>query len=182
MTVIKKTHKAKKTTNNKHTSLSNTKLPERPYKWHEDYFDLFTFRKIPLPEIYFERLAKELVTWVDSTKEALAVKEFRNLKKISHDVWNDWLHKFPALKSANTYAIEVMGERREKILITRDPSSISFMMPHYDKDWKDMTDWRSNLKKEAETQKENKTIILERLESGELKQIVEAKPVLNEEV
>ncbi len=182
MTTPKKTHKTKKTTHNNNASPENTKSTDKPYKWHEDYYDIVTFRTIPLSEAYFDRLAKELVAWVDSHKEVLTIKEFRNIKKILPQVWDEWLKKFPELRAAQEYALSVMGERREKMLIARDASAITFMMPHYDKDWKEAVEWRNNLKKELEATKENKTIVIEQLATGEFKQLSEHKPIINEEV
>ena len=100
-----------------------------------------------------ERLANELVDWAYNNPYALRINDFLQTKGIERDVWDDWRHKYPDLAAANRMALMVLGNRRERGLMERkfEPGSTNFMMPHYDKDWREMIVWKSDLSKKEDT-------------------------------
>lgn len=60
----------------------------------------------------------------------------------------DWVGLYPEIKMAYNEAISAIADRREIKALKRevDASVVMPMMPHYDRDWKEMTEWRSRLK------------------------------------
>jgi len=176
-----KKSKAKKVNTITRSLGDNAEREEKKYEWIEDCFDLNSFKMKPISMGYLKKLAEDLLKWVDSDRDALLIKEYINAKKINMADYYRWKERCPELQRSHDYVLAVLGERREKGLISRklEPTSVTFMMPHYCKEWKNQVEWRNNLRKEVEATKESKTIILERLDSNDLQPIAQVKPDTN---
>lgn len=122
--------------------------------WLEDYLDLFTFKMKPVTEAFIERLAQELILWVDDEKEArkrLKISQFYGYKKIPKEAFYRWIRKHPNLEEAYKYAMYSLGDRREIGVALREyDASVLKVMPLYDADWKDIEKWRASIKAETE--------------------------------
>jgi len=164
-----------KTSHNKNNSLENSSRAISTSKWLEDYPELYTNRLSPISEAFMDRLAQDLIKWVEGDQKALMIREFIALKRLDQVSYNGWVKKYDFLGRAHAYAKLILGIRREKGIINRtlEPTWTAFMMPNYDQDWKEMTQWRESLKKDAASDSKAKVCIMERLEDGELKQIVQ---------
>lgn len=129
-----------------------TQPRDRDYSpWLEDYLDCFTFSYVPVTEAFINRISKELLDWAQNDPEALKMSEFFNKKRIPRNTWDAW-SRYPTFKAARALAVEALGNRREKGAIAKkfDPTTINFMMPMYDAEWKAQVEWRAKLKAESE--------------------------------
>lgn len=139
---------------------------DRDYSpWLEDYLDCFTFKYKPVTQAFIDRISKELVEWAQNDHEALKLSEFFNKKRIPRNTWDAW-SRYPEFKAARSIAVEALGNRREKGAITRkfDAGTVNFMMPMYDKDWREQTEWRAKLKAESEQAPIPQTVIFKNFE------------------
>lgn len=139
---------SKPITSKKETS-KNTALSEK---------DIFFFKRVPVSDEYLQKLAFELVHWALNDEKALKITQFRTARFICRDVWERWMARCPELSDANSFALEVIGDRREMGGLERrlDSSIVSYTMPHYDPAWKELVAWKSALKeKERDQQAQN---------------------------
>ena len=134
---------------NKRQVSKNTALSEK---------DIFFFKRVPVSDEYLQKLAFDLVHWALNDEKALKVTQFRTARFICRDVWERWMARCPELSDANSFALEVIGDRREMGGLERrlDSSIVSYTMPHYDPAWKELVAWKSALKeKERDQQAQN---------------------------
>lgn len=122
-----------------------------PYKTvFEEYLDLFTFEKRPVTKEFKNMFFEKFLRWAREDEEALKPSQFWNKEGVfQKDVykWRDSDEKY-----AHIYAtiLQILGNRRELLGLKRkmDPGMVMFTMPHYDKDWKELVEWRTKIKQE----------------------------------
>jgi len=101
-----------------------------------------------------EKMARKMIDWAEQTEDAVTLEEFyRSIGMLSQD-FCDLAHKYPILEKALQYTRMIIGDRREKGMITRkyDAGSVAYMMPHYSNNWKEIVAWRSSLKQSEGSQ------------------------------
>ena len=134
----------------------------------EDYRDLLTREMKPCTPLFLELLAEDMVKWSDSS-DALKLTQFFQSRHIdmanlysNKDKKNGWLDKNEYLKEAHQYVMSVLGTRREIGALKReyDASMVRTTMPHYDKTWKELEEWRSKLKEPTESG--DKIVVIEK--------------------
>lgn len=118
----------------------------------EDYRDMQTMEMKPCSSLFLERLAEDMIKWVDESEDNLLISEFFHSRKINMQNLYRWLPKSEVLQEAHAHVMTRLGIRREKGAIKKeyDSAMIRTTMPHYDKVWKDMEEWRSKLKEDKE--------------------------------
>lgn len=112
---------------------------ESQSRYVEGYKDLFTLKFKPVKKEFIERLALDLIAWVDAEKleRRLKVSEFFRIKKIPRKTYYRWAEKYEDLKEAHEYAMLTLGDKREIGAIVRDyaEASVFRRMHAYDPDW-----------------------------------------------
>lgn len=123
--------------------------------------EFFFFKEIPVSDDYLSILAQEYATWACDNHEAYKASEFRTLKKIPGSTWMSWLERNENLMTAHLFVLEVIGNRREIGALTKklDSSIVSFTMPHYDSEWKQLVEWRSSLREKEKKQEASNFVI-----------------------
>ena len=115
-----------------------------------DFYNWSTMSKQVASEVWAEKTAMELIEWAETRNgtSSLTLNEFYVFKGLDRETFQDLTEKFPVLKKARAYARGILGNKRENGLIHKrlDPTSVAFMMPHYDPDWKAIVEWRASLK------------------------------------
>jgi hypothetical protein len=114
----------------------------------DEYFDLGCFKQRPVSERYIDRLAEELVKWARDDEEALKLSQFLIKNGIGDSDFYRFLDRNAKLKQAHAFALEAIGNRREIGALKRklDSNMVFASMPHYDKDWRYLTEWKAKLK------------------------------------
>lgn len=133
----------KRTFNNKEVKIS---------PWLEDYLDCFTFQYRPVTEAFINRISTELVTWAKTDEKALKVRPFFSNKGIAQDTYNKWRKKYPTFTAAYNLALAIIGDRREHGAVERklDGTVVTYMMHHYDPEWRAAREFHNALKKDAQ--------------------------------
>jgi hypothetical protein len=128
----------------------------------EEYYNYNSQRLIPITKETLERLARNAEQWSINNDRAFKVKQFMVEQGIAETTWRRWCKICPRLKEANDNMKTVIGCRREVGVIERkyEPGSIIAMMPHYDDDWKDNAEWKSNLSKKEDDSKGGETFVV----------------------
>jgi hypothetical protein len=171
---IKKRSKSSKKPYYSANSIESSSRAISTSKWLEDYPELYTNRLSPISEAFINRLAEDLIKWVEGDEKALMIREFIALKKLDQVTYNVWVKKYQYLGRAHAYAKLILGIRRERGLLNRtlEPTWTAFMMPFYDSEWKEIAEWRNNMRKEVAAVEAQKVVIMDQLKTGEYREIV----------
>lgn len=155
--------KKAKTTNN---SISKDKVTKTCTPWIEDYLNVRSMRMHPVTQAFIEDLCKELVAWalddeLKRFKQPLMIAQFYTRHGIPRRTFYKWCKDFPQLDEAYEFAKEVMAARRETGAIIKeyDTSTIAFMQPHYSPEWKDMLEYKAELKAKHESQSQGNVLV-----------------------
>lgn len=137
MTAIKKTIRKQNV-----GSQQNNKTPKVHYLLRPMYDPT-------LPEI--ERLATDLVDW-SKEETSLRLNDFAPTREIARSTFWAWVEKWPILKEAVEDARLTIAGRREIGGLTGKYNAglISHSMYIYDKDWKEMYEWKAKLAKKED--------------------------------
>jgi len=120
-----------------------------------DYEWAFSFRQIPVSQDYLKHLACELAYWADTNEDALVFSEFFHDRKprIPKQSFYEWVKKNQFLADAHKYALEAIGNRREKGALKKklDANTVIKSMPIYSEEWKELNEWYGKMKTENES-------------------------------
>lgn len=137
--------------------------PEQEAKIPPVYLDMLTFSKKIVNEQWAIEVAKRLITWVHTTPGAIKINEFLVLQGIPRESFDNFMLRYKVLKDANKYAREVLGNTRERNILSGDwqTNPGMFMMGVYDPDWHNEMLRRDDVKlKQNKTSVEDLTGIL----------------------
>lgn len=117
--------------------------------WDEQYLCMFTLRQKPICDAVLEKWAAELLDWAKNCDDALKISQWCTLKGLSTMDLYRFCQRNQVLASAHQRAKEILGDRREMGALKKkyDTTLTAFMMPHYDKDWKEMAEWKAKINK-----------------------------------
>lgn len=128
------------------------------------YDDIFFLREKPLTEAVAIRLAHEILEWSINNSKAFKIRQFCTEKRLSRHTFKDLRDRFPVLQRAVEEAKDIIGDRREIGALegNLNVGMVMYKMPFYDKDWRDMAEWRASLqaKSQAAATQESKTVFV----------------------
>jgi len=126
------------------------------------YVDMYTLKQMPIAITFLEKLAEELTAWVRKNNRAYKITQFLEEKGIDRTTFQRWMTRCPKLAIANSYAVMVLGNRREAGMIEKRfaEHSTMFAMPMYDEDWMNMHKFHAELRKKEEEKRQNITIVI----------------------
>lgn len=107
----------------------------------EEYLDTKTFTRKIANAMWAERVAHELVEWIDAPREdgkqPIKLTEFFREKGIYHRDFHRLSKQYEILAQAADYALRALGDIRERNVLENkwNPTAGMFMMGHYDEDW-----------------------------------------------
>ena len=129
---------------------------------YEDYRDMLTMEMRCCTDLYLQNLAADMVKWVDESPDNLCLGDFFHSRGIAIKNLYSWLPKSEELRDAHEFVMTRLGSKRERGAIKKeyDSAMIRTTMPHYDKIWKEMEEWRSKLKEAGESG--DKVVVIER--------------------
>jgi hypothetical protein len=136
---------------NKKKITHNTTPVKRAVRIVDVYRDIITGLEKPVSDAHIERLASDWIAW-SNKEDSLRVTDFFLEMNIHNGIVYRWLEKFPVLKEAHTLVMQRLASRREKGALTRkyDPNTIERYQPLYDKDYRDIVEWRASLRDKSE--------------------------------
>ena len=109
----------------------------------DSYLDTCTFSRKIVTANWADRVAKELVMWINQPrekgKEPSKITEFLREKGIYHGDFYRLSQQYEILRQATDYALQALGDIRERNLLENvwNTNVGMFMMGHYDKDWRE---------------------------------------------
>lgn len=137
---------------------------KRPYKLIDEYYSFITFKREPLSDRGLDRLCDELLDWAKNGEHCCRIMEFRILKGIGIEKWEEWLVKFPSLAQAEKEARQILGIQRYKKASNRETSEgiFKFLQYRYDDEWKKADEYHNEQKRKLleKTNTEPTTIIV----------------------
>jgi hypothetical protein len=123
-----------------------------------DYYqNIFTNMTIPVSEQYIARLSQDLIKWAVEDDEALKLTQFfRKIGMYSRTFYR-WCEKYPVLQRARVVATEAIGDRREILALKNKLNSgmVMSQMAKYDESWKNLEQWRADLRAKAQQKHES---------------------------
>ena len=152
------------TSTKKEQNAVSVKKSEVKIVYLDEWKNFTTHEKNLLTTGTAERLARELVAWARGDENALKVSQFLEMNGISRRTWNRWVQKYEVFSDAYDYALMCIGNRREVGVMTRkfDSQSTSFMMLHYDEDWREAMSMKAKLSSPEGLSTGQKFVVLEK--------------------
>ncbi len=112
----KKPQKALK--ENLHSIIKKEKVTKSATNY-DDYYCVYSFKQVPITNAFKERLAEELVKWIDDPlSEPIKISEFFLKKGISRGSFYRWVGTNKALAAAHEYTMERLANIRERAALT----------------------------------------------------------------
>jgi hypothetical protein len=128
----------------------------------DEYRCLNSWKMTPVTQSFIQRMTEELVRWAKEDPAALKLDQWQVDNGICDETRDRWLEQYPLFKKAWQQAKKALGIRRENGAINNqyNASMIAPMMAHYDKNWKDMAEWRATLKGNVENKSERMIVVI----------------------
>jgi len=129
-----------------HSNIASEVLPNKACNY-EDYLDMFSFKRKPVPLAFLLEIAQKVIKWAQE-EESLKMDQFLIKYGIEQSDMDRWRDRCPELKDAWKFAKMIIGTRRELGALTGklDRSIVAFTMPVYCREWKEQAEWRAKLK------------------------------------
>lgn len=139
---------------------SNNTKPD--YKF-DHYKSLHTWHETPVNDAWKDNLAQELFLWARDDEDAYKMSQFYLNKGINNRDFSRWCDTHENLKIAKEAALVLIGNRREIGGLKKrlDTNIVMSSMAKYDTEWKELAEWRAQLKSESENKSETKIIVME---------------------
>lgn len=137
----------------------NSTDPKGRFRIVDLYPELLSGVQKPIPEMYLEKLANDWIEW-SKLEDSLRATDFFLEINIHNGIVYRWLGMHPVLKEAHTIVMQRLASRRERGAINRkyDAGTIDRYQPLYDKEYKEIVEWRASLRDKNE--ESNGTIIV----------------------
>jgi len=158
-------------------SIKHTKtIVSEPCKWLEDYRDYVSWEMKPLTNNLMKQICIDIVQWC-KRDDVLTIDGFFLSKNMDPNFGYQWSQKYPDFKEAFTFAKRMIAFRRENKSLVREVDSAfaEKMMPYYNQDWKDMAEWRAQLKAKADAEQNQKANVIVLAELDYKKKIEDGK-------
>lgn len=133
---------------------SMKKKSPRKIRIYDYYTDVLEMKEKPISIAKIEKLGENLFKWALEDEDAFKVRSFFTKQSIGGDDIKRWRGRSPKFDKAYKMALELIGDRREigGLKRTFDSSIVVQSMPHYDPDWRELAQWRSNLRAQEKEQ------------------------------
>lgn len=148
---------------------SMDEITGKPYVF-EEYTNFLDFKKHPVSEQFIEHFGQKLLHWATRSDDAYKLSQFLILEGVSTTTFERWSERVPVLKECQAAALTAIGNRREIGGLTNklNASLVASTMPHYDKTWKKLVEWKEKLKQKEEAKNETRIVIMERSPNSDL--------------
>jgi len=134
-----------------------TKNPEgkgvKPFTF-ESFTDVFTLKEVAYSEAFIDQMAQDLANWAANDETALSLTQFFSKRGICRATLYRWIEKYPYMKQAHKFALEVIGARRDVGCLTKkyDGGYGKETLPLYSEDYKAWVLEKAKLKDETMAQ------------------------------
>lgn len=146
----------------KNSSMKKNDNKKPSYKF-DHYKSLHTWQDTPVTDNWKDQLAQDLFLWARDNEEAYKMSQFYLAKGINNRDFARWCETHEHLKMAKEAALVLIGNRREIGGLKKrlDATIVLTSMAKYDPEWKELAEWRAQLKSESENKSETKIIVME---------------------
>lgn len=136
---------------------------DKPAYKFDHYKSLHTWSDTPVNDAWKDQLAQELYQWSRDDEDAYKLSQFYLSRGINNRDFTRWCQEHENLKEAREAALALIGNRREIGGLKKklDTNIVLSSMSRYDLDWKELAEWRAQLKSESENKSETKIIVME---------------------
>lgn len=131
--------------------LSKENSVRKPLKtFHEEYFDLYRGKIVPISKDWIEGLGSELWNGVQNG-DFITIAEFCSKKGIHRSSFNRWINKYETLKLYYDAAKEFMGAQRFRGMATNkyNYKVIGHTQHNYDHEWEEANKYHAALKEQT---------------------------------
>jgi hypothetical protein len=116
--------------------------------WSE-YEDVFSMSTKQVNDAFIDALAKRLVRWSQHAR-SISIVQFLAKEGIPQSTYHHWQKRNKNLKMANEHAKNAIASRLSEGAIFADSGmrehAAAFMLPHYDKDYRQQVEWRAKIR------------------------------------
>jgi hypothetical protein len=130
------------------TTQPSTRVAAKPKLPSFQRFDFGSWRDQPISQGYLEERALEIIEWAEKDENALKLTQFYIKHRWYEADVSEWRKRCDNFDKALLYAKMVIGTRRELGGLRGDLSEgmVTRAMPIYDKEHKELEEWRASLK------------------------------------
>ncbi len=147
------------------TPHSNTKDEKESNRgsFNDDYYCVFSFKKIPVNDAIKREYARQLRQWIKDTPDAFKLSEFYLGRGLSSNSFYRWIKNNEEMAEAYQYVKEILGNKRELGAALKngpyDPSMIKPTMGHYCPIWREEQERAAALTKKEDSAAANAEVI-----------------------
>lgn len=136
----------------------------RKAQWFDEYHDCKTLLMRPVSDVYLDKLAIELIEWVDASPNNLVLKQFTLAKGIPYMDYLRFVDRHENLKIAHQQALHALGVKREVGALTKvyESGMAIKALPMYDEAWKENLAWHASLNKNQVNETKQTIVVLEK--------------------
>lgn len=129
---------------------------------YDQYIDFGSFKEKPVSEAFIEHLGQELVEWAIQDEDALKITQFFTKKRIYSSDIARWRERSKKFDGAYRFALTVIGDRRELGALRKklDGGMVSATMSLYDSEWKNLIEWKAQLKENSGVNREKELVVV----------------------
>lgn len=119
--------------------------------FRDAYAEYFMHREMPAPKKFLERIALEMIEYVETTDEILRLDWFFTKRRIFPHTARQWCEANPEFKEIYQACKAVIGMRREDKGLRGEfrEGLVEKTMPMYDDEYAKLLQWKSKLAKDA---------------------------------
>lgn len=135
----------------------------------DEGLDMVGFKQTTLGERAIMEIARKMTIWAKENKEELKLSTFFLDQGISMRTVNRWCHRYPFFGELFYSAMNIIGDRREKLALYReiDGSMVMRTMHMYDDAYQRSLAWLESIKK-VEVGDKQPIIIIDKFPSSDL--------------
>jgi hypothetical protein len=142
----------------------STESKEQPKNVFDEYLNLRTLKQQVTTNDWAQRVAAEMLNWVENDPEAFKMNEFFRRHGIDRNDIIRLQDKYPILKRAHQYCLTIIGDKREKGAAhvgsrkLWDPAVIMPSLGRFDPDLREFMEWKAKMAAEIAQPPQNVNI------------------------
>ncbi len=135
----------------------------------DDGLDMVGFKLTTLGERAIMQIGREMYVWLEKNPEELKLSTYFHQLGISMRTVNKWCHRYPLFDEWYESAMDIMGNRREKLALHHeiDVSIVMRTMHLYDPGYKKSLQWMETIKNQDNGNKQQ-IVIIDKYPSSDL--------------
>ncbi len=143
----------KKLSKSNHPTTPNAKKETTKNLVMGEYYCLKERQPRPVTMNFLRSLADLLLDWAED-EDSLSITEFFKVAKMGSGTLYEWIERCPELKTAHSYALDVIGARRETGAMRKklDGTSVWKSQYHYGRYYREALEFAAQLSKKEQSE------------------------------